>query len=754
MSELRELRPGYRGVIHDKPFQYEEDGLHVTRSCAWSGPGCHEGCGVLIYTDDNGKLVKIEGDPDNPFNEGRLCPRCLDLDEVTYHKDRLLYPMKRAKEDRGKDAFERITWDEAYDIIYERFTEIKEKYGAQAVFFDDGTGRDSMLWITRLCWSFGSPNYVFHMSGQACYGPRMVGTHATTGSFWVGDYAQWSAQRYDDPEYELPEYVLVWGNNPVWTSADGMFGTWLVDVMRRGTKIIVIDPRRIWLANRAEVYMPIRPGTDAALALGLMHVIIEEDIYDHEFVDKWCYGFDELAERVKEWTPEKTAEVCWLDADQIVDVARKLANAKSWILQWGVAIDMTKETLPANQALISLFAICGDIDIPGGMIAPVSVLFYLGGWGKEFLPEDQKANRIIGDSAVLKNFSAACSTDEIINTLESGKPYKLHAAWLQTTNFLACAGPDPKRTLAAYKGLDFIAAVDIFMTPTIMALADVVLPAATYPERNGLMVGDGLQRGATLTKVIQVGECKSDMQINLELGKRFNPEAWPWADDVEMFSEILKPTGFSFNEVQESAPIFIPFEYHRHEKGKLRKDGQVGFNTPTGRIELWCTFYEKMGLDPLPSFEEPESQYSYPELADEYPLILTTGARNISMFHSEHRQIPRLRAMHPWPVVQVHPECAEKYGLVDGQWAWVENQRGRCKRVVEVTNLISDPRVVNIDHAWWLPEAEPEEDKGLFGLWDMACNQLIPYRAGSSGYGCNYRSFLCKVYMAKEDDDD
>jgi anaerobic selenocysteine-containing dehydrogenase len=198
--------------------------------------------------------------------------------------------------------------------------------------------------------------------------------------------------------------------------------------------------------------------------------------------------------------------------------------------------------------------------------------------------------------------------------------------------------------------------VDIFKTPTIVALADIVLPAATYPERDGLRFGDGAQRGEVINKVTQIGECKSDMQINLELGKRFNSEGWPWENVQEMFTYMLSATGMSFTELRETAPGYLPFEYKKHEKGMMRADGQPGFNTATGRIELYSTFYEMAGLDPLPYFEEPApGPTSTPDLYQEYPLILTTGARNWGMFHSEHRQVKRLRAIRPDPIIQVHP---------------------------------------------------------------------------------------------------
>jgi len=737
-------------IEHTKPWQYEENGYTVTRGSAWSGPGCHDGCGVLLYTDKEGKLVKVEGDPENPFNNGRLCVRCLAVPDVTNHPDRLKYPMKRVGA-RGEDKWERITWDEAYDTIEREFNKVKEEYGAESVMFCQGTGRDIAPYITRLAWSFGSPNYTAgFLSGMACYAPRVAGCIATSGSFWVADCSQVWHDRYENPNYQPPETIILWGNNPLVSNSDGFYGHWVTDLMKRGTKLIVIDPRMTWLGSKAEVWLPIRPGTDAALALGMLNVIIEEDLYDHDFVDRWCYGFDKLAERVKEYPVERVAEITWIPKEKIIEAARLFAKSKNAAVQWGLAVDMTKEALPAGQAISSLWAITGNIDVPGGMIPPPTLLFYAGGWGQELISEEQKVKRIgLSEFPLLKYGFQMAHPDRLMDTLETGKPYPIKAAWLQTTNSLACMGADPKRVYDGMRKLDFVVCVDIFKTPTIVALADIVLPAATYPERDGLRFGDGAQRGEVINKVTQIGECKSDMQINLELGKRFNSEGWPWENVQEMFTYMLSATGMSFTELRETAPGYLPFEYKKHEKGMMRADGQPGFNTATGRIELYSTFYEMAGLDPLPYFEEPApGPTSTPDLYQEYPLILTTGARNWGMFHSEHRQVKRLRAIRPDPIIQVHPDAAAKYGVQAGDWVWVENQRGRARRRVEITTII-DPRIVSTDHAWWYPEAEAAEPN-LYNLWDLAINQLVPFLPGKSGFGSNYKTMLCKIYKVAE----
>ena len=741
---------GYTLVQHKKPYTYQDGEYTVTRSSAWSGPGCHLGCGVLLYTDKDGKLVKVEGDPENPYNQGRLCVRCLDLKEVVYHPDRITYPLKRDSKDRGKDRFERISWEEAFDIIEARFKEIKRDYGAESIGFAQGTGRDIAAYISRLAWSFESPNFMSIFSGIACYAPRVAGCFATTGSFWVADCSQQFADRYDNPEYRFPETLFIWGNYPLKSNSDGFYGHWVIDCMKHGTKIVMCDPKATWLSARSVLHLPVRPGTDAALALGMLNVIISEELYDHDFVDRWCYGFDEFKERVLSYSVEDMAASTWVPADKIRAAARLLASSKPASLQWGVAVDMTKEALPAGQAIMALFQITGNVDIPGGVIVPPEILSYAGGWGRELIADEQKVKRIGLDRYGLLNqgFQLA-QPDVFVETLESKKPYQIHGLWLQTHNVLSCMGADPQKLYNLTKDLDIIVCVDLFKTPTIMALADIVLPAATFAERDGIRIGDGAQRGEAINKVCQVGECKSDMEINLELGRRFNPDGWPWESLADMYSYMVTPTGMSFQELRENAPAYMPFEYRKHETGKLRQDSLPGFNTQTGRIELWSNYYNNIGLDPLPYFEEPApGPLATPELLDEYPLVLTTGARNWSLFHSEHRQVPRLRALHKHPIVQIHPEIADRYSLEEGDWVWLENPMGRAKRKVTIVSYF-DPRIIATDHGWWLPEGEPEK---FYDVFDLNINNLVPWgQQGKSGFGANYKTTLCRIYKVEED---
>jgi anaerobic selenocysteine-containing dehydrogenase len=736
-----------------RPWKWEEDGMTVVRSIARTGPGCHEGCGVLLYVKD-GKLVKVEGDPEFPLSQGRLCPRCLALIEVVYHPDRLKYPLKRVGE-RGEGKWERISWDEALETITERFKEIREKYGPESVIFCHGTGRDIFPYFDMLARNFGSPNNIGFgpLHGNACYYPKIATMAALFGGFAVADCAQAHPERYEHPEWKTPKCIIIWGNEPTASSPDGLLGHWIVDCMRQGSKLIVIDPRRTWLAAHAEIWMRIRPGTDAALALAMLNVILNENLCDEAFVQKWTYGFDELKRHVQKYPPEKVAGITWMSEEQIIAAARMYATSKPAAVQWGVALDQSKECINTLHAITALWSVTGNMDVPGGNII-TGQLFSPAAFvtqRRETAPEEQNRKRIGAGKYPFLDWADILPGESLIDQMLTDIPYPLKAAWIQATNTFACGTADVRRTYEAFKRLDFNVVVDLFMTPTAMAFADIVLPAATYPERDGISQGWGIACIGTINKAIEpIGECKSDMEINLELGKRLNPEAWPWKDVREMFNSMLEPAGLTFAELRDKGYHFGPFEYRKHEKGLLRPDREHGFNTPTGKVELYSTVLEKCGLDPLPYFEEPpESPVSTPEIAKEYPMILTTGARTRVFFHSEHRQIPSLRKMNPDPIVEINSETAEKLGIKDGDWVYIESRYGKCKQRARLSEGIH-PAVVNAQHGWWFPE-KPGPEPSLFGVWESNINLLLPSGwTGKSGFGYPFKSQMCRVYKMEE----
>lgn len=732
------------------------DGVVKCRTCAWSPPGDHPvGCGMYLTVKD-GKVVDVEGDPDHPITQGRLCVRCLTLPEYMYSEKRVLSPLKRAREYRGKDAWEPITWDEALDIIEERVNYVKERWGAESIVAFQGTGREATLYKTPLAYAaLGTPNSCFPMSGDSCYGPRCSVADFILGAGYPElDYAAFFPDRFDDPRYEVPKYIVLWGKDPLFSNPDGFFGHTLIDLMKRGSRYVVVDPRVTWMAAHADFHLQLRPGTDAALGLGMINYLIQEDLYDHDFVENWCYGFDELKERAAEYPLDKVEEITWVPAATIAAAARAIAENHPSSFMWGLAIDTNSNGVQAGHTVLILAAILGDLDVPGGVTLAVPASF-MGKWRYECaqqLPPGMLEKQITDPR--YQGFRAAhliAHPDCILDTLETDEPYPLKMAWFYATNGIAnTTNAQGKRWFKALEKMEFSVCQDVFMTPTAMGLCDLFLPVTTFAEHDGVVLphfGRNTHMVMAMNKCVEVGDCRSDLEIDFLVGKRLNPKAWPWDNVADFFTDQIKPQlGITFEELQELGWVQQEFEYRKYEKGLLRPDGEPGFNTPTGLVELCSSLYEDWGEDPLPYFEENAlTPYSRPELAEEYPLIMTTGGRETTSFHSEHRQVPSLRALMPNPLVQINPETAALYGIEEGDWVCIENPLGKAIEKAHVTPIV-DPRVIHAQHGWWFPEQDPEAPN-LSGVWKANINSLVPHRAiGRIGFGAPFKNVLCKIY--------
>ncbi len=749
-----------------KPWRWEEeDGTIVTRSGIWSAPGCHPvGCGIKAYVKD-GKLVKVEGDENHPVTKGRLCVRCLALKDFIYHPDRVIYPMKRAREDRGKDKWERITWDEAYDLIKKNVDEIKEKYGVETITALTGTGRMSNV-SGNANRAVGTPNGCYTQSGFACYGPRVSITTFVLGAPYPEiDYAGGLPGGYDDPVYQVPEMIVQWGKEPIVSNPDGLFGHAVIDLMKRGTKLMTIDPRLTWTGALADYHLQLRPGTDAALGMAMLDVIISEDLYDHDFVDKWCYGFEQLAERVHIMPAERAADICGVPAEEIREGARAYANAKPAAIAWGLAIDQTVNGAQAGFCILALMAITGNFDVPGGNI--LQDIFdgvgdkVVAGLGWNLLSEEVQ-KKVIG----LEEYPAFAETlrraqpDRMLDALETGIPYKMHGCWIGSTNLLApTCSAQPKRWYNALKDMDFTWVTEVVMTPSAMALADVFLPLATSIEQDCIVpthYGGSPNYYGAINKCIEVGEAKGEFYNFYDMGNILNPPAWTGENHQSVMDYItdyfIGGTGVSFEQLREEVVHQRVVGYKKYETGHLRPDGNPGFNTQTGRIELYSYAYQMYGEDPLPYYVEPPySPVSTPVVAEKYPFVLTTGARTYTYFHSEGRQIPYLREINPDPIFEVNPADAAKKDVHDGDWVRIENQFGFCMMRVKVTPVLK-PGVVHAQHGWWFPE-ETGEYPHFFGTWKSNINSLVPHsRNGKLGYGAPYKALLCDFRKACDQD--
>jgi anaerobic selenocysteine-containing dehydrogenase len=673
----------------------------------------HGGCALLVGVKDN-RIVKIKGDPDGYLNKGYICPKGLASPDRLTHPDRLKHPLKRTG-NRGEGKWERISWHEALEETAENLNSIKEKYGARSVAFGLGMpkGLEHFILI-RLANLFGSPNVV--TSQDVCHAPREITGLHTCGFYPVADL------------HHKSKLIVLWASNITSTNEEGEISSMLLKQLKDGAELVIIDPRKIDLATKSKKWLQIRPGTDHALALGFLNVIIEESLYDKNFVEKWTYGFEDLKNHVREYTPEKVSEITWVPPDLIRETAKLYAISKPAVIQWGNPIEHNIHTFHITRALICLMAISGNLDIPGGNVqAKDPKIMGLG----PFVRADLYPNK----------WKEMISTyHHTIPRLMTVPPAFFRKAILEETPYpvkgfyAMCANPmlsyaDSRQTYKAFMKLDFIAIADLFMTPTA-AMADIVFPVASQFEFND--IGHfGLGHGYILArpKVIDPPEeCWPDMKIINELGKLISPAKY-WHDDYSGFLEdVLKPSGLTFDQFVEKGYLKGPERY----KGYSEK----GFKTPTNKVELKLSTAEKFKLPPMPEFDGlPE------EDNPEYPLVLTSS-KSRYFLHSSYRWIKRLREKRPDPKAEIHPETASKHGINEGDHVVIETRFGKITHIAHLTDIV-DPRVISASHGWWFPEAKAES---LFDWEKSNFNMLTSTEKLSKQYGTpNLKGIGCRI---------
>ncbi|MBI4786058.1 MAG: molybdopterin-dependent oxidoreductase [Chloroflexi bacterium] len=676
---------------------------------------CHGGCGVIATVKDN-MVVKIEGDPESPISHGTLCSKGLSITQVAYHPDRIYHPMKKTA-----SGWQRITWDEALGTIADKFKKVIAEYGPESIVVGQGTGRDYESHLYRFANNLGTPNVL--TAGHMCYVSRVASTLITCGTLPVADYDGG------------PKLIVLWGVNPQWTNPDEYKGERFWEAFQRGSKLIVVDPRRGFTAEKADLWLQIRPGTDAALSLGFHHVIIEEELYDKEFVANHVHGWDAWKDRVKEYPLEKVQEITWIDKNLIRKAARMYATTKPAAIHWGVPTEQTNNCVNYTRATATLMAITGNLDAKGGnalFVNPPTRTVSEFSQHKALSPEQQK-KRLGGDQFKLGARVALINPKKAWDAMLTGEPYPLKAGILCGTNPVVTRA-NAKEAYAALSKIDFLAVVDFFMTPTA-DLADIFLPSATWLEQNH--IADNWKRhGYVLArqKCVEIGECWQDHKIFMELGKRMGQTWWDTVEDS--LNYLLEPAGVTWEQFKEKRYLRGEMVYQKYK--------ERGFSTPTKKVEIYSTLMEKWGYDPLPKYVEvPESPVSKPEVAEKFPYILDAGFRTPTYFHSANRQVPLLREVRDKPIVEIHPETAKKHGIQEGQWVYIESPRGRVKQFAKLNDGI-DPRVIVAEHGWWYPEMKQEghgwDVSNINLLTDNAYETLDP-AMGST----NLRVCLCNI---------
>lgn len=725
---------------------------------------CDIECSVLADVEDN-RILRIRRDPDHLITPHSLCNKGAAFPDQMYHKDRILYPLKSIGK-RGEGKWARVSWDEAMDEIGDRLNAIVAEYGPEAIA---GTaGAIAPYDMTRRYLNLlGSPNF-------------MAGTYLCLGNTSSVNRVTMGWQPFPDYWHGRTDCIVMWGHDPQpnkWTAEY----LWMRNAIKAGAKLIVVDPRVSFSAKRSDLHLRLRPGSDPALMMGWLHVIINEELYDKEFVRDWCVGFEELKARVQEYTPAKVEEITWVPADQIVAAARMYAAGRA-IIPWNPATDQISNSTQALRAMGILRAICGNLDVPGGelMMGFHPTVVTEDEWAQTAaLSKEQMDKQLILESAKLLTYEfwdefneaqekvfgrkwvsqihagALANPAAVMDAMQGRGPYPVKG-FLNIGSDPVSSYTNARHMHDGFMSLDLLVSLDIFMVPTCQ-MSDFILPAAVWGEKYDLhnhwdwhtfmIAGD--------QAVEPLGEAKEEYYFFRELAHRTGQaDAWPWADHKELINFRLAGTGMTIDELMAQPGGGIAhFAEHPVIGGdpQFKKYEKTGFATPTGKVELYSATLEKYGYDPLPSHvEQLGSVLGNPELAKDYPLTFFIGAKSDPYFQQQGRNIASLRRLAPEPWVEMHPDTAYDLGLSDGDFVAVETPYGRLTAVCKHSDD-AHPKVVRVPYRWTLPEQEPyfPNFSGLFQVSDNNLTSDAPEFSDPEQGILSLRGLMCRVVPAE-----
>lgn len=670
--------------------------------------GCFYGgysCGILAHVKD-GRLLRVEGNPHHPLNKGGLCAKGLSAVKWVYNPHRLKYPLIRVGE-KGAGDFKRIDWDRALDTVAERLMEIKDKYGPEYIIFVKGQASGwfnlyHQLFV-RFTHALGSPNFSW-WGPSVCFIPQLFYHVCTLG----GD-------RYATADYENADLIIEW------FTSGGAGGAarrgsesanvnlrsvpyFILNRIEKGAKLVVINPQLIPIAanKRVHKWIPMRPGTDSALALAMINVIINEELYDKDFVSNWCYGFDRLKEHIQKYTPEWAERITDISKEDIIWLAREYANTRRACIRFTEA-PRKGDLISFARAIPVLIAITGHLDRPGG-----NVFFYQAAnlhidtlehriseeMFKRAIGADRIFSKIMGGPAMV-----GADFFSLINAINSGNPYKPKAAIIVCSNPVSTAR-NPVGIANALKELEFAVVIDVIPTPTTR-YADIILPAATKYEHEGdaAMLMNHL---IACNKVIEpLYEARSELEVILDLAIRMGMGEDFWNGDYNaMLNEYLSPTGITIDNLKKNSlmGIYLP----KTELMEKRERYDTLFkNLPEKKVQLYNLILEKNGIDPLPIYRgEVEDPVSLPALKEKYPLLFTDEHSDYPNHHSWMRSVSWLRELRRYPYVKINPDTAKEHRIEDGDWVEVESPHGRMKAVAWFFEGIRKDTIMG-QHGWW-----------------------------------------------------
>ena len=705
---------------------------------------CSAGCWVIVSYDKSGRIKSVRADETS--NLGQICRTGEHSPEILYSRDRLLYPLKRRGK-KGTFDFERISWNEAYTTIVSNLHMVKNESGPEATAIYTGSGSFELAFCdmfqpagvavssaASVLFPFGSPNTLG--VGALCYVSfAMIAPHVTMGGMFINMFS----------DIENAELIVIWGKNPAAHCPPDDFIR-IDRAHRKGARIIVIDPRKTAMAKYENAeWIPIRPGTDGALALAMCNVLITEELYDADFVENWTVGFKEFSQYVQHFRPEVAEGITGITAQTITVLARRLATARGAAPVMYSGLEYTDGAVQAIRAAMILWALAGQLDVPGGHCFKMAANnFPVNCEGLIPNPDIKKAagyNKFPLYTKYRGEFHAGVLPEAVLKK----RPYPIRLL-ISLGASIITSWPQSSIWRDTLNALDFLVCIDRQLTADA-AYADIVLPATTYYEIESYMRYGPLFR--IREKMIEpLGEARSDFFILAELARRLGyGHLYPQTEE-ELLRRALQGSGFSLEEVRArggmvQAPTLL-MEYGKWKKGLLRDDGQPGFDTPSGKFEIASSILEEHGYDALPVYTEPgEGPLSRPDLACKFPLVFNSGARANNDLHALNLSIPGLARDRPVPTVMINSTDAAQRTIVDGDFVTIHTFRGSVGMYAIVTEDIVPGAV---------------EASGMGGgplgskVWQNACiNDLTDLSRFDpiSGFPV-YKALLCDVVKAGE----
>ena len=637
---------------------------------------CPAGCWIRA-TVEEGRLQSVEPLPDHPL--GMICTIGAHSADVVHDPQRVKTPLRRVGP-KGSYDFEPIGWDEAMGEIAARLQGLKAEHGTEATAIYTGRGSFDMalcdLYQTAdaavssalsVLFPFGSPNTLG--VGALCYVSfAMIAPHTTFGEMLITM----------DVDVEQAELVVLWGANPA-TDSPPTLHHQVVAAKRRGAEVVTIDPRRNGTAREVQAeWVPIRPGTDGALALSMIEVLIDEELYDEAFVERWTVGFDDLARLTQHYRPEAVETITGVPAGTIRSLARRIAGARGASPVMYSGLEYSDSGVQAIRAVYTLWALAGQLDVPGGLLLRMK---------EELFPQNR--SRLISNPnprkalgrdrfPVYSEYRGESHAIALPDAVLRGQPYHVRGLIVLGASLIT-SWPQPQIWRETRGALDFLVTIDRYLTADA-AYADIVLPATTGYEITSFM------RYGPLFKIREPlvepqGEARNDALILGDLARRLGyGHLYPQSEE-EVLEWALEGTGYTVQQVREAGgSVQLPtamMQYRKWEKGGLRSDGQAGFETPSGKFEIASSILAEHGYEPLPIYTEPgEGPLARPDLARRFPLVFNSGTRTRFDFRSQHHGVGSLARHSRGPEVVISTADAAARGISTGDRVKVETPRG------------------------------------------------------------------------------